>query len=302
MWNQKQYENVSKDIATAFVTTEGGSTINEQAVKIAAAEGLVPEQIRTMVRLANVEAFQQLFAKSEALKTADDRMIEFEPGDAEIVINQLKKDAKEKCDAPGDSCTCEDATACTCGEKKASYDRAQDFYANIYTTSPFRKEAAVQEEVEEIPTKNPKEVKLLLKNAADKFQMTQYECEFTWKDRIEKAAQAFKLLHGSQVQDKYAHFEQDVIATLDGSSLPELQIFKGMIGGDVAAPVPSTEKIAQICERHVAVLDVPHRRVVTLLKEAQNARTKYAECQSSKKVLARYVERLDALENTHAAH
>jgi len=289
MWNQQQYEKISKSIATEFVGSEGGSTINSQAVKVAADEGLVPEQIRTMVRLANVETFQQLFAQ----KTGSDKMIEFEPGDAEVVINQLKEAAEEKCDASGDSCTCEDATKCTCATKEAAYDRAQDFYGQLYPPEPIEKKAAAPEEIEELPNRHPKEVQLLLKDASDKLRIDQYEAEFVWKDRLEKAAQAFKLLHGSQVQDKYAHFKQDVISTLEDGSLPELQVFQGMIGCDVNAPVPSTEKVAQICETHVAVLDPAHRQVVTFLKEAQGARVNYLECQSSREVLAQYVARLE---------
>ncbi len=299
MWNQQQYEKVSKDIATEFVCTEGGSTINSQAVKIAAAEGLVPEQIRTMVRLANVETFQQLFAKSEAKKTAEDRMIEFEPGDAEIVINQLKEAASEKCNAPTDSCTCDDPSTCSCKIKKASYDRVQDFHGELYPSEPMEKKASAPEEVEEVPTKNPLELRLLVKEASEQFQMEQYESEFIWKDRLEKAAHAFKLLHGSQVVDKYAHFEEDVISTLEEDSLPELQVFQGMIGGNINAAVPSVEKVAHIRERRVAVLDESHRQVVTFLKEAQTARSKYLECVDGKKVLAQYVKRLDALENVH---
>jgi len=260
MWNQQQYEKISKSIATEFVGSEGGSTINSQAVKVAADEGLVPEQIRTMVRLANVETFQQLFAQ----KTGSDKMIEFEPGDAEVVINQLKEAAEEKCDASGDSCTCEDATKCTCATKEAAYDRAQDFYGQLYPPEPLEKKAAAPEEIEELPNRHPKEVQLLLKDASDKLRIDQYEAAFVWKDRLEKAAQAFKLL-----------------------------LFQGMIGCDVNAPVPSTEKVAQICETHVAVLDPAHRQVVTFLKEAQGARVNYLECQSSREVLAQYVARLE---------
>ena len=61
MWTRKQYEDAAQQIGNAHTASGGAQSINDLALKVAQDNGLNPEGIRTVVRLANVAVFENMF-------------------------------------------------------------------------------------------------------------------------------------------------------------------------------------------------------------------------------------------------
>ena len=83
-WDSKQFDEKALDIARAF--DAGRGDLHDLTVKLAKDKGLNEEQIRRLGRAVNVKAFEQKFA---SLKGKEDRIVEFDPVDAETVISDL---------------------------------------------------------------------------------------------------------------------------------------------------------------------------------------------------------------------
>jgi hypothetical protein len=274
MWSLQQFEKTAKDIAVNFVMNSDTTSVNQLATKLAENSSLNPDQIRTMVRLANVAVFQQLFEK----KADGDKMIEFEPGDAEVVINNLHKKAEGTLDL---------AT-----QKTANYFQAQDYYGDFVEEVTKEAEAPAAEEIDILKI-NPYELGFNLKEATDCLQLEKYEAEFVWKDRLEKAASMLKKTHGSAIQDVFPSFEKDAIALVGVNIAPELTVLKGLIGGDLETGALTNEKIASISETHIAI-DNRHNGICELLKVACESRYAYTECQKGQELLATHSKKLNA--------
>src|ERR1035437_4373512 len=86
-WNEAEYVKRASDVARDFATLK--KPINDLCEKIARDESLNPDEIRTLVRLSNVAAFQQL-CKDKAAAGAPDRMVEFDVGNPESVIQRIQ--------------------------------------------------------------------------------------------------------------------------------------------------------------------------------------------------------------------
>ena len=92
MWTRKDYEREARSIAKTFAATKGEQSIHKLAAESARANNLNPEGIRTLVRLANVDAFNEEFSKM----SGDDRILDFATGDPEQVIAELQNEAETK--------------------------------------------------------------------------------------------------------------------------------------------------------------------------------------------------------------
>lgn len=260
MWQRKQYEDAALKIAKDFAVTEDALSINDLAVKVARDNNLDSEGIRTMVRLANVSAFQELFAK----KANDgDRMVEYELGDPELVINKLYGEAQEKV---------AEATAVM-----DNYDRSLDYFG------PFSKVAAdvdegvskdtdVPESTEPIVDK--KQVKALFQDAKRKMEGEEKEAQACWSRNMENAAQTMRVIGVETTFNKLA-FEKDAICTLGESIVPELKALNLYTQGDMHLPIAGGLKVADVKDLHVVIPNRQYTDILHLLKEAQTARYDY---------------------------
>jgi hypothetical protein len=134
MWTRKEYESAAEDIAQKYAETKGVSSVNKLAEDMARTAALNPDGIRTMVRLANVSVFEKLFAE----KTGEDRMIEYEPGDAEVVINSIFTAEKTACEGHF--------------IQETPYDRFQDYHGDL---NPQVKTANAEEHFAPKPENKP---------------------------------------------------------------------------------------------------------------------------------------------------
>jgi hypothetical protein len=253
MWTRKDYEKNAAEIASSFVDSKGAQTINKLATDVARDNNLNPDGIRTLVRLANVDAFTGYFAKA----AGDDRIVEFETGDPEIVIQSLHNEAEEKI-----------ASASPIGE----YDRYVDYWVDPPKPVEFEEEkvASVEETPEVVPSKE--EVRFLLKRAEDEYDMCVRRTEIEWEDLLQKSAQSSRTLGSTAEGDL---LEKNALAVKGATILPELQMLARMTGREYTL---TSEKTASILDTHLAVPRATHRPIIEMLEKASAVRAKRSEC------------------------
>lgn len=271
MWTRKEYEEAAEKIARQFVDSAGQCSINKIATDMARDNGLPPEGIRTMVRLANVSAFQGLFEKRSG-----DKMIEFELGDPEIVITNLHTDAKQ--------------TFLEGGEKTA-YDRASDYFSPLDTLVTKIAEAPVVKHEPEIVRLSKAEAIYLLKEAEDRFRLAYLQQQQCWLDNMEKAAQQL-LLCGRGNQDDRTLLEKEALSTCGDSVAPELHMLQYLTGGTIETPLCGGEKYASVIEHHLSNPTKAQKVALGFLKTASIARMKLAEHRSSREFVERHLNKL----------
>lgn len=270
MWTLRQYEDAAAKIGRQFVESGGEQKINDMSAKIAQDAGLNPDGIRTLVRLANVSAFEQTFEKRSKDK-AEDRMIEFEVGQPEAVINQLYKDAQEN--------------TVSASEKTASdYNRQLDYYGDLTKErEPLEKTASAIPGVEiaQAPQRgySAQEVRYAFDRAQDRMKERAKQAEFRWMDCLEKVARTL-VARDSRTAARTA-FEKDAASLLGEDILPELKAVRMLTSPkNSECLLFDGEKVASITTQHIANVSPEDMTIMNMLKEAHDARVDAERCKA----------------------
>lgn len=268
MWQRKQYENAASEIGKQYANSAGEDSITSLSVKVARDNNLNPDGIRTLVRLANVSAFQELFTK----ESGDDRMIEYQVGEPELVISELYKETK--------------TAAAQMEITPDAYDRTTDYYGNFADLEKIAEDEEEKEIIEkeldeeadpDAPVVDKKRVKLLFNKAKDKVKDEAKEAEYRWVSCIEKAAQTLRVVAGStSTFDKFA-FERDMVAVGGENIVTELRALS-LYTGTNKSPICGGFKVAEVLERHVPRLNPQSKTILGYLKEASEVRMYRDKC------------------------
>jgi len=274
MWTRTDFENAANKIGKDFVAGNGETSINDLSTKVAQEGKLTPDGIRTVVRLANVAAFENLFSKA-ASDGDKDRMLEFEVGDPEVVINKLHKNAQ------------------TTHEVKVpdTYDKSADFYSDLPKDAELLEKTASAIPGVELPEEtsvpvSKAEVRLQFKRADDRMREQAQQAKAFWTDKMEKAAQCLRSLD-SRIAARTL-FEKHAVAMLGGEVLPELFMVRSLTspGNPSPAAVCGGEKIATVLKTHVAMPQEEHIPIIAMIKDAHDARNFYNKCNAGRKWIA----------------
>jgi hypothetical protein len=251
-WNESEYVQRAGEIAQQHVTSK--KPLNELATKVARDNSLNPDEIRTLVRLSNVATFQQLFKD----KNDGDKMVEFDTGDPESVINSLVQEAQ----TPPE-------TANISNDKLASEipDQMREKRQG-FKFAPMEKTAADGDFVpasEKLPRKDM--VVLALRKLAEDFEVERIAAGARWESKLAELARVFKRPAGYGPTVEI--FEKDAYAEYGSEIRPELAQLRFVLRLPFIAT--DLEKIAELQARHVSE-DTPE---LHLLKEAHDARVAY---------------------------
>lgn len=253
MWNRKEYETAAEEIAAKYAESNGATSINKLSEDMSRTASLNPDGIRTMVRLANVSVFEKLFAA----KTGEDKMIEYEPGDAEVVINNIYKDEKQACE--------QHLT------KNAAYDRYLDFYSEL---DPI-KTAGVEEQghfagrhEEKLPSRQ--ELKHVVQRAREKLAEEKVAVEHRWVMNMEKLAENTKLF--VQTSAERIRFEKLAVAALGEQVIPELRALNSALGKGINATLFGGEKLADVLDQFTASPSNTDKQLLDFIEGAKHAR------------------------------
>lgn len=260
MWTRPDYENAAEAIGKTFVSDNGTTSINDLSLKVAQDEGLNPHGIRTLVRLANVAAWEHNFEK-RSTENSEDRMVEFDVGDPEIVISKLQDCAKE---------------AHSTEKTAAVYSRTNDYYGDItYPKDPLEKTALAVPCMEfGTPFKkgpSKAEVSLLFKKAEAKMREEQGAAQYRWVSSLEKAG---KLLVATDSRiTARTTFEKNAASLLGEDILPELRMVHKLTSpSNDDLTLFGGEKLSTILDSHISVVSKDQQPIIKLLKEANESR------------------------------
>ncbi len=281
MWTRTDYERAGNKIGKDFVSGSSTSSINDLATKVAADNKLTPEGIRTVVRLANVSAFENVFSKS-AGNSSPDRMVEFEVGDPEVVISKLHKTATEKHTV----------------KEASDYNRNLDYFGDMpKDTPPLEKTASaipgVGIEAPVSATVSRAHVHMQFKRADDRMREQGLQAKAVWENNIEKAAQSMRVLDNRV--DARTFFEKEAVASLGDVVTPELYALRYVTspGTPKMEELCGGEKIASVIESHVAHLSQEHVPIIEMIKEARAAREYYAKCTAGREWIASNMDKVN---------
>ena len=260
-WNESEYVRRAKGLAEAHVVS--GKGLNDLAEKIAREESLTPDEIRTLTRLTNVATFQEKFAR----KNDGDKLVEFEPGDPEVVIQRIVTAA---------AATPETANI---NNDKLAHE-VPDLMREVRLGRKFDEpvqEKVASDEVIEKPVRYDMAV-LCMRKLAEDFEIERLQQGNRWERTMTALGIRFKTA-GRRTPDLGA-FLKDAWAAFGDDAFPELtQLHEEL---RLAAPViPSSEKLAELSARHLVSDTAEHR----LLTEAVAARHGYTKIKSAQEHL-----------------
>ena len=247
-WNESEYVKRAGEIASQHVNSK--KPLNELCEKIARDENMNPNEIRTLVRLANVATFQELFKR----KDDGDKMVEFDTGDPEKVINNIVSSAGH-----------EQQSANIHNDKLAAEipDQMREVRQGFKFELPVEKVAS--EDAPEKPGRTDLVI-LNLQKLAEEFEIERQIYGQRWEDQLNKLAMEFRKIG---VKTDFEALEKDALATYGEDAVPELTYLGGLLRRVVAVPAP--EKLAVLQERHL----VEDNKFNALLKTAYDARQEY---------------------------
>lgn len=282
MWQRKQYEDAAADIGKQYAESAGKESINDLSIKVARDNNLNPDGIRTLVRLANVSAFQELFTKC----AGEDRMIEYQVGEPELVISQLYKEAK---------------TAAVQEQTPQDYNQSDDYWGDFPGIEKVAQDDEEEREIAEEELEEEKEpdapivdkprVKLLFNKAKEKIEEEAKEAEFRWVSCIEKAAQTLRVLSGRRAGFNKVAFDQDMVAAGGDQIVTEVKALN-LYTGTNKIPFCGGIKVAEVLERHIPKLGKESEAVLGYLKEASEMRQYRDRCNRGLETLNQKMELL----------
>jgi len=248
-WNENEYIRRANEIAVAHAASK--RSINDLAEKVARENCLNPDEIRTLTRLANVAAFQELFKA----KDDGDKMVEFETGDPEAVIRRIVDEEPPQ-------------SANIHNDKLAAYTAVPDMMRAKRLGREFdaAEKVAAYDDVPERPLR-PDMTVLALRKLASEFEIEQLGAAHRWETKLAELTQVFRRPAG--YGPVYTDFEKDAYAVYGMDIVPELTLLRENLR--MPAPNPDPEKVASLCERHVA----DATKELSVLEQAKQAREDY---------------------------
>ncbi len=258
-WNESEYVRRAKGLAEAHVIS--GKGLNDLAEKVAREESLTPDEIRTLTRLTNVATFQEKFAR----KNDGDKIVEFEPGDPEVVIQRIVTAAA----TPPESANIHN-------DKLAQ--EIPDLMREIRLGRKF--DAPETEKVaSDAPLEKPMRYDmaiLCMRKLAEEFEIERLQQGDRWDRTLATLSTRFKTA-GRRTPD-YNEFMKSAWASFGADVLPELiQLHEDL--RLVVPAVPAAEKLAELADRHL-VSDTPEHKLLTEAVEARHGYKKITNAQA----------------------
>jgi hypothetical protein len=257
-WNENEYVQRANDIAREFVTLK--KPLNDLCEKVARDEAMNPDEIRTLVRLSNVAAFQQLFKEKEG-----DKMVEFDVGNPESVISRIQSSAE----APPQ-------TANIHNDKLAFEIPDQMKEIRLGRKFDERVKVAHEDVKERAPRKDT--AIIAARKLANEMDIEKRVLANKWEYLTNKLAREFKKAAG--YGPSFTDFAAAALAEHGEDARPELELIvkEARLKGVV---LPEGEKVAFLQERLVT----EDSKELDLLKQALETRHAYVKMKNGEKWL-----------------
>lgn len=261
-WNEEQYVAKAQSIAAQHV--RGKQPLSGLVEKVAADHAMNHDEIRTLSRLTNVAVFQEMFK----IKTAsEDRMIEFETVDPELIISRLVK---------------------TAATTQPTY--ATEIVRSSHELPDLRRPALEAEKVANDLVEEreaPAKLQVMrLRKLAEELNIEASINNQRWDAAVNALARNLKKVAG--YGPAYEEFEKDAYAIRGMDALPEISALRTEMR--MKAPEPDAVKVAALQERHL-VASTP---LTKLFEDACRARDNYVKLSAARDEVSRRLQALEA--------
>lgn len=248
VWTEDQFASRAKDLAKAHVGTK--TPINDLVEKVAREAELTPDAIRTLGRFTNVAVFQEMFSQ-KAASAEPDRMVEFEPGDPETVIQRVVKSAAIQSAAQPTS-------------EKTAIELPDMMQSVRFPGDETAKEASAPDELPRSAPRNLEQMRL--RKMAQELEVTAVQTAQRWESGMAKLAAIFKRAPG--YGPSFHDFEKDAMAEWGGSVRAELEALRQ----DLRLPPKGvlSDKEASFFDTHVVVESEPLRILRQVVSDREN--------------------------------
>jgi hypothetical protein len=195
--NREDYEKLARQVVTEFV--ENSVPLTDSLVKVSDSMGLNPDQIKSLVSVANTLTHLDLFDR----KDGDDKVVEFEPADPKAVLSRVYNG--EKLDAV----------------KQELAPDACDMFGEFPDMLAEKEEAPAEEappEEEAISPRRQQITIIKIRKVAEELKQRKLAAALNYEEEINKLAADFASLYGPN----FDNFEKDAIDVHGGDAIPIL--------------------------------------------------------------------------------
>ncbi len=236
-YTRHDFDDMSFKIAEQF--SGGESDLNSAVLKMAADKSMNPEQVKRLTEAVNTTVFLKLFKD----KPSQDKMVEFDVADPQIVLDKmLGSDSEHKSTLGGglsiiiksdvdnsdvDSDTSsffddiiDEVKSAAVGSRDKTAAYSSDYIDRDIHRVTFEKTAKRLDIKSNVHRVHQARETLLTKQAS---------INITSSDLADEIASSFR---GIYTRDKYAEFEAGILASFGNKAIPGLQMVRSRLGMD----------------------------------------------------------------------
>lgn len=246
VWREQDFLKAAKQLVADSISAN--LPIADMAVKVSQQHNLNPEQIRTLVKMSNVAAFQKHYAGKEG----DDRSVEFDTADPEEVIAKISELTE---------------VAPSCEEKVASYDTTLDYSDMPWAETEKVAEESAYVEPEKVYRRDQSIMKL--RKVAEELEIRKAAAQYRWDYALDKVAWWVRKQDTTGVLAPLVEFEKCAVSVYGTEVEPELLGLRVLL--KQAQDLSVLQQAGFLQERFV----VESNEGLNFLKEAVEARNDY---------------------------
>lgn len=208
---EKVLEKWANEIADAYFNA--GVTLNDSVTKMAQQEDLNPEQVRRLVEATNTATFLQKFNSMGCTDAAaQDRVVEFETADPNVVINRMLETAKTA------------MVAAPAETSETPHDLEYGLPVTRRDPAPLPEKTAADEAPPE-PRIKRSVVILRLRTAAEQLKNAEYQARVQFTDTVQSLVSRFRRSNRAHFEE----FEKDAFYHYGEDAAPHLQMLRGIL-------------------------------------------------------------------------
>ena len=203
--NREDYEKLARQAVSQYI--DQSVPLTESLVKLSDSMGLNPDQIKSLVSVANTLAHLDLFDR----KNDGDKVIEFSPADPKDVLNRVYNGEKlmdvQQESTPPDAC-----------------DMFGDF-PDMLAKEELAPEAGPAEEAPEAGPRHQQIMIIKIRKVAEELQQRKLAAALTYEETLNKLASDFANLYGPN----FTSFEKDAVDVYGGEAVPILSDIRKLL-------------------------------------------------------------------------
>lgn len=197
--NKEDYEKLARQAVSQFI--DGDVPLSDSLVKLSDSMGLNPDQIKSLVSVANTLTHLDLFDR----KDDGDKVVEFSPADPKEILNRVYNgekltDVQEEAEAP---------------------DACDDMFGDFPDMNATDEEPTVPDALPAEENASPREQQIMIikiRKVAEELEQRKLAAALTYEEELNKLASDFAKLYGPD----FVSFEKDAIDVHGGDAVPIL--------------------------------------------------------------------------------